>query len=91
MATVRFMDWSDEGVTVLDPERKKVKKKTKVLPIPRCFTRECKHFFAEEQNGKKLVCTAFPKGIPHSIAYGKNDHLTSQKGDDGVTYERLKR
>lgn len=57
---------------------------------PRCFARGCKHFEGVKEVGgrgeqyQKVVCPAFPRGIPDDIAYGKNDHLTVDPRQVGV-------
>jgi hypothetical protein len=50
-----------------------------IMP-PRCYLndRKCKYFngFILTKNGRsgKVVCKAFPEGIPEIIAYGKDLH-----------------
>jgi hypothetical protein len=47
---------------------------------PECSKRECKWFGGIERANKteeiteRPVCSAFPKGIPDSIAYGDDKH-----------------
>lgn len=63
-----------------------------MLPEPQCLKRGCKHFIGVEQKGEdetteRVVCAAFPDGIPDDIAYGDNKHLTKVKGDHGIQFE----
>lgn len=57
------------------------------LAEPKCYTRKCKWFIGVETSDRLtpyLVCKAFPKGIPHEIAYGENQHnavIDSQAGE----------
>jgi hypothetical protein len=67
-----------------------------MLDQPNCSKRRCVHFigpvaFGEEEvedEFTRMVCEAFPEGIPDDIAYGKNKHIKSYKGDNGIRYER---
>jgi hypothetical protein len=48
--------------------------------IPKCKIRNCKNFLgAVQPDGTELtervICKAYPKGIPDDIAYGDNLHL----------------
>ena len=47
-----------------------------------CLT--CQHFDGNEVS--KNVCTAFPNGIPNTIAFGKALHRDSIKEDQGITW-----
>lgn len=38
----------------------------------------------------KRTCKAFPKGIPREIWMGKNDHIKSYPGDNGILFEKIK-
>jgi len=47
---------------------------------PACSIRQCKHYIGIEQDNEdeateRHVCTAFPKGIPDTIAFGSDKHL----------------
>ena len=59
-----------------------------------CLKRRCKHFIGIDQsNGneltEKVVCKAFPKGIPSMIVYGINKHLKPLPGQDNdIVYEK---
>lgn len=64
-----------------------------MITCPNCYTRRCLHFLGvggptETEVGERVVCAAYPRGIPRDIAYGGNLHLTSEPGDNGITYER---
>ncbi len=51
---------------------------------PKCYTRKCIHFIGvnevEEEEDQKVICEAFPEGIPAEIAYGNNKHLKPLAG-----------
>jgi hypothetical protein len=34
----------------------------------------------------KLICDAFPSGIPEDIVTGRNDHTSPVDGDNGLMY-----
>ena len=61
--------------------------------IPKC--RSCKHYEGVKNFGKEAeaddrnICKAFPKGIPHEIAYGDNKHTEPFSGDHGIQFEPL--
>ena len=63
-----------------------------MLDEPRCRVRNCKHFLGTENDGdettERVVCSAFPSGIPNKIAYGKNLHLKPVENDQGIQYEK---
>ena len=61
----------------------------------RCWTRRCKHFIGVSQPDgteltERVVCKAFPDGIPDEIAYGDNLHLSPWGDDNGIQFERAK-
>ena len=64
-----------------------------MLLEPNCVKRECGHYAGVDQpDGTELterhVCLAFPKGIPDRIAYGKDEHRTIAKDQQGeVVFE----
>jgi hypothetical protein len=64
-----------------------------VILVPRCFERNCKHFIGVVQPdgtelSERVVCAAYPKGIPPEIAYGNVKHLRPYSGDNGILFER---
>lgn len=65
-----------------------------MLAEPRCFERDCVHFkgvkrsVESDESTEKVVCKAYPEGIPTSIAYGLDLHLTTRPGDNGIVYEK---
>ncbi len=64
-----------------------------MLAESNCWKRNCKHYLGILQpDGTEMTevqyCTAFPKGIPDDIAYGKNQHLKPVKGDNGIQFEK---
>lgn len=64
-----------------------------MIKEPKCSQRRCVHFIGVLQpdgteREERLVCNAFPDGIPSSIAYGDNLHLTPVEGDHGIQYEQ---
>ena len=63
-----------------------------MLFVPRCFERECKNFIGRNkgpETSEEVICKAFPRGIPHTIAYGKNLHLKPFPNDNGIQFEKL--
>jgi hypothetical protein len=64
-----------------------------MIEVPRCYQRECKHLIGVKQDRmqestERVVCVAFPDGIPDEIAYGSNPHTTPYPGDHGIRYEK---
>ncbi len=58
-----------------------------MIEEPRCSKRKCKHLVGVTGTGELevdevAICMAFPLGIPDSIAYGVNDHLSPIDGQD---------
>jgi len=56
---------------------------------PKCFTRDCVHFIGVAQEDdteatEKVVCKAFPEGIPDEIAYGTDKHLEVRDDQDNT-------
>lgn len=68
----------------------------KVGPVilePNCSKRDCKHFIGVDQpdgteQTERVICEAFPEGIPDVIAYGDNLHLKPFEGDGGIQFEK---
>lgn len=63
-----------------------------MLGEPNCFKRRCIHLIGvrndtDEECNERVVCTAFPEGIPYEIAYGDNLHREPFPGDNGIQYE----
>lgn len=61
-----------------------------MLAEPRCYARNCRHFGGVEQTdgteqSERVVCPAFPNGIPDRIAYGDDLHETVAEDQTGVT------
>lgn len=65
-----------------------------MLSEPNCYKRECKHFTGvkqdnEEEESERVVCKAFPDGIPEEIAYGNHQHKKPSFGQkNNVVYEK---
>jgi hypothetical protein len=65
-----------------------------MIAEPKCYTRKCANFigvknFSEDVEGdERVICKAFPEGIPDEIAYGKNKHTKPFEGDNGIRYEQ---
>jgi hypothetical protein len=64
-----------------------------IIPEPNCFKRNCKHLkgvkIDDTYEKATVYCEAFPNGIPHSIAYGRNKHLKPYKGQKNqIVYEK---
>ena len=65
-----------------------------MLETPKCWIRKCRHFVGvkqdnEDEETERIVCKAFPDGIPEKIAYGTNQHekpLPDQEND--IVYEK---
>jgi hypothetical protein len=56
-----------------------------MIAEPNCSKRLCKHFIGvkqdnEDEETERVVCKAFPDGIPSEIAYGDNLHLVPLHG-----------
>ncbi len=65
-----------------------------MLSEPQCSKRKCKHFMGvagDTEPEQRVICAAFPDGIPDAIAYGNNLHLTPYPGDNGIQFEEAKR
>lgn len=91
-AESRFVGTSKEpGFTIVQPDEWE----SHVLAEPNCFTRECKHLIGVDQpdgteGTERVICAAFPKGIPDEIAYGPNLHTKPYAGDKGIQFEKEK-
>lgn len=64
-----------------------------MIAEPKCSLRGCKHFLGVknddgDESNERVVCEAFPNGIPDEIAYGTNKHLKPFPGDNGIRFER---
>lgn len=51
-----------------------------MILIPKCYERKCRYYLGVSQPDgtemtERVVCNAFPNGIPDEIAYGDNKHL----------------
>lgn len=64
-----------------------------MIQSPKCESRRCVHFlgyknFSDEVEGdERVVCQAFPNGIPDEIAYGNVNHVKPFPNDGGITFE----
>ncbi len=58
-----------------------------LLSGPACML--CRHLKGASIKNPPLTCTAFPNGIPESIASGENDHRSAVDGDHGIRFELL--
>ena len=64
-----------------------------MLLEPRCSERGCKHFRGVREDADRselsdrVICAAFPDGIPPEIAYGDNPHTEPVPGDHGIRFE----
>jgi hypothetical protein len=63
-----------------------------MITIPQCRIRTCKYFIGVShldgtEITERVVCAAFPDGIPKDISYGENDHRKPFPGDHGIRYE----
>lgn len=66
-----------------------------MIAEPNCSKRNCVHFLGVKQDNmqestERVICEAFRDGIPNDIAYGKNLHLGSVPGDNGIHFEEEK-
>jgi len=59
---------------------------------PKCYTRNCVHFLGMkyigglDETNERLICAAYPTGIPDPIAYGDELHIEPYPGDHGIQY-----
>ena len=63
----------------------------KVVAEPRCNQRMCRFFTGvkgDDEEDQRVVCEAFPDGIPDDIAYGDNLHTEPVDGDNGIQFEK---
>lgn len=64
---------------------------------PECSKRGCRHFDGvlwldqEQEKSEVVICSAFPKGIPEEIAYGRNLHIEPFPGDQGIRFEPMEK
>ena len=64
-----------------------------MIAEPNCSKRKCIHFLGVAQPDgtemtERVICKAFPKGIPEEIAYGGNLHVKPYPGDKGIQFEK---
>jgi hypothetical protein len=60
-----------------------------MISIPECRIRNCAHFQGVSQpdgteRTERVICVAFPAGIPDEIAYGANKHSVVYPGQTGI-------
>jgi hypothetical protein len=55
---------------------------TEAVPPPMCLG--CTHLNRDDEDG--FTCSAFPAGIPRSIAESVHDHRLPYPGDGGVLF-----
>ncbi|KNZ68846.1 hypothetical protein Tfer_2615 [Thermincola ferriacetica] len=53
------------------------------VKAPICMT--CDHFIDDPE---RLICEAFPNGIPEAIINSQADHRMPYPGDNGIQYKR---
>ena len=67
-----------------------------MIAEPKCFIRNCKNYIGVDQPDgteltEKVICSAFPEGIPNGIAYGNNKHLVPYQGQtNSIVFEEGK-
>ena len=66
-----------------------------MLQPPKCFERQCKHYWGviqsdpDEEGSEFCACRAFPEGIPEDIAYGDDPHTEVHLlQDNTILYEK---
>jgi len=65
-----------------------------MLQEPNCFKRKCKHFIGVDQPDstemtERVICRAYPNGIPNEIAYGEYLHLKVREDQDNkIVYDK---
>jgi hypothetical protein len=64
-----------------------------MIQEPKCSKRNCIHFIGVKNDGdettERVVCAAYPDGIPDVIAYGKNKHKKIRKDQDNeIVFEK---
>jgi hypothetical protein len=57
-----------------------------MIGTPKCYERGCVHFLGVDQPDgtemtERVICEAYPNGIPVEIAYGNDSHL-ELRGDE---------
>ena len=66
-----------------------------MITEPKCFTRKCKHFIGvkqdnEDESTERVVCEAYPDGIPDDIAYGDDLHeFIRTDQSNTITFEEV--
>jgi len=65
-----------------------------MISIPKCRTRNCIHFNGVAQpdgteNTERVICDAYPAGIPADIAYGDDLHLQVREDqNNSIIFEK---
>jgi hypothetical protein len=65
-----------------------------MIIAPKCWIRNCKYYLGVKSDdecelNERVYCHAYPDGIPHRIAHGRNKHLTIQKDQDNdIVFKR---
>jgi len=58
-----------------------------MIAPPKCYDRNCKHYLGVDQPDgtemtERVICEAYPEGIPGEIAYGTYPHLKVREDQD---------
>ena len=58
-----------------------------MMHVPKCFERGCIHLIGVDQPDEtemteRVICSAYPNGIPNEIAYGEYPHLKVREDQD---------
>lgn len=67
-----------------------VKKISKFKAKNESLCLSCEYLSLERVDGK-VICKAFPDGIPDRFISGKKQHIVPVKGDNGVTYSQRRK
>ncbi len=65
-----------------------------MIARPKCWERKCKHFIGAYQpdgteRTERVICKAYPKGIPYEVAYGNYKHLRVREDQDNeIVFEK---
>lgn len=64
-----------------------------MIPTPNCYLRKCKHYIGVDQpdgteSTERVVCSAYPEGIPLDIAQGDDPHYDVRADqNNNIIYE----